>query len=136
MRDAVLDTVPGLIGAAIGGVIGYYAYVWGLQQGLKAGVIPGAFVGLGAGLLSARPSRARGILCGVGALALGLFSEWRNAPFLADESLGYFLAHVHKLNPLVLIMIVLGAFLGFRWGGEGLKPGLPGMSKPTPRGPA
>jgi hypothetical protein len=71
------------------------------------------------------------VICGLGALALGIYAEWANAPFIPDESLGYFLTHVHKLNPIVLIMIVLGTFLGYRWGGDGFKPGLPGSSKPS-----
>ena len=122
MNRTMMDVVPGLLGAAIGGVVGYYAYVWGLGQGLKAGVLPGAFIGLGSGLLSTRPSKLRGAICGVAALGLGLFAEWRNFPFIADEGLGYFLGHVHRLNPLVLIMIGLGAFLGWRWGGDGFRP--------------
>ena len=122
MNRVVADLVPGLVGAAIGGVVGYYVYTWGLGYGLKAGVIPGAFIGLGSGLLSARRSTARGVICGVASLALGLFAEWRNFPFIADESLGYFLRHVHQLNPLVLIMIVLGTFLGFRWGEDSFWP--------------
>ncbi len=55
----------------MGGVFGYFLYKLGLQQGLKAGVVPGALVGLGSGLLSSRPSQARGMICGLGALALG-----------------------------------------------------------------
>jgi len=90
-------------------------------------VIPGAFVGLGSGVLSSRKSMIRGILCGFGALALGLFVEWRSF----NVSLGYFLMHVHKLQPLVLLMIAIGTFLGFRWGGEGFKP-WPGKPKITP----
>jgi hypothetical protein len=132
MRERVMDIVPGLIGATIGGVVGFFAYEWGLQQSLKAGVVPGALVGLGSGLLSSRPSRIRGILCGLGALALGLYAEWRFNPFRADGSFGYFLAHVHQLNVLVIIMIVLGTFLGWRWGGDGFKPSFAG--RPAPPG--
>jgi hypothetical protein len=131
MKDWIFNLVPGLIGAVIGGIVGYALYKWGLSHNLKAGVIPGAFVGLGSGLLSARPSQVRGVICGLGALALGIYAEWANAPFIPDESLGYFLTHVHKLNPIVLIMIILGTFLGYRWGGDGFKPGLLGSSKPT-----
>ena len=113
MNRVIAELVPGLIGAAIGGVIGYYVYTWGIGHGLKAGVIPGALIGLGSCLLSSQRSRTRGALCGVAALGLGLFAEWQNFPFIADDSLGYFLAHVYKLNLLTLIMIGLGTFLFF-----------------------
>jgi hypothetical protein len=125
-----MDIVPGLVGATMGGVFGYFIYKWGLQQGLKAGVVPGALVGLGSGLVSSRPSRIRGVICGLAALALGIFAEWRNAPFVADNSLGYFLSHMQQLPPLVLIMIALGGLLGWRWGGDSLKPSF--ASKPAP----
>ncbi len=125
-----MDFVPGLIGAAMGGVFGYFIYKWGLQQGLKAGVVPGALVGLGSGLVSNRPSRARGVICGVAALGLGIFAEWRNAPFRDDDSLGYFLSHMTLLPPLVLVMIALGGVLGWRWGGDSFKPSF--ATKPAP----
>lgn len=132
MKEQVMDLVPGLIGATIGGVVGFFAYEWGIDHGLKAGVFPGAFIGLGSGLLSSRSSTLRGILCGLAALALGLYAEWRFAPFRADGSVGYFLTHVYQLNPLVLLMIALGTFLGWRWGGDGFKPSFAG--RPAPPG--
>ncbi len=125
-----MDIVPGLIGATMGGLFGYFLYTWGLQQNLKAGVVPGALVGLGSGLVSNRPSKARGVICGIAALGLGIFAEWRNAPFRDDDSLGYFLSHMTLLPPLVLVMIALGALLGWRWGGDGFKPSF--ATKPAP----
>lgn len=126
-----MDFIPGLIGAVMGGVFGYFLYKLGLQQGLKAGVVPGALVGLGSGLLSSRSSQARGLICGLGALGLGIFAEWWNAPFLDDRSLGFFLTHMNHLPYLVIIMILLGTFLGYYWGGQGFKPEFAG--KPTER---
>jgi hypothetical protein len=133
MRDWIMKLVPGLIAGAVGGVVGYALYKWGLGQGLQAGVVPGAFIGLGSGLVSDRPSRVRGAICGIAALAVGIYAEWQNFPFNADGSLGYFLAHIHTLKPLVLIMIALGAFLGYRWGGDSFKPRLLGMPSKPPR---
>ena len=126
-RDIVMNIVPGLIGAAIGGFVGLVAYDWGIGQNLKAGVVPGAFVGLGAGLLSARPSMIRGAICGLAALGIGLFAEWKNFPFKDDGSFSYFLAHVHQLQPLTILMIVVGTIVGWRWGGGSFKvmPGKP-----------
>jgi len=39
-------------------------------------------------------------------------------PFLKDKSLAYFLAHVHQLRPLTLIMIGVGAVFAY-WLGQG-----------------
>jgi len=126
MKRNFMDIVPGLIGATIGGIVGTFAYLWGLDQSLKAGVVPGAFVGLGAGLLSARPSRIRGVICGVAALGLGLYLEWKH--FAVGDTFGFFLTHLHQRLPLSLIMLALGTFLGFGWGGDSFKV-LPGRSK-------
>jgi hypothetical protein len=126
MKERVMDFVPGLIGAVMGGVFGFFIYRLGLQQGLKAGVVPGALVGLGSGLLSSRPSRLRGLICGIGALAIGIFAEWRFAPFNKDDTLGYFLTHMNLLPSLVIVMIALGTFLGYYWGGQGFKPDFAG----------
>jgi hypothetical protein len=127
MKDWFMKLVPGLIGAAIGGFVGYKIYRWGLRQGLVAEVFPGAFIGLGGGLFSDRPSKIRGAICGVAALALGLWIEWSESAL----QFGDFLAHVPRISPLILIMIALGTFLGFRWGGDAFRPRLPGKPKPT-----
>jgi subtilisin family serine protease len=50
----------------------------------------------------------------VAGLALGLFTEWRFAPFIADNSLLYFVTHVHALKPITILMLALGAFLSYR----------------------
>jgi hypothetical protein len=103
----------GLIGAALGGTLGYFAFGWLARQGFYALALPGALLGAGCVLLSRRRSRGLAILCGVAALVLGIFSEWRFFPFVRDGSLEYFLSHLHRLKPLTLIMIVLGGALGF-----------------------
>jgi len=69
-------------------------------------------LGLAAGTFRSR-SLTIPIVCGVLALALGLFTEWRTAPFIVDDSLGYFLAHVHKLRSITMIDIAIGSLLGF-----------------------
>jgi len=105
--------VMGLIGAAIGGAIGHFAFLWITRQGFYALVLPGGLLGIGAGVCARGRSVPLAVICGIGALALGLFSQWRFAPFFADPSLGYFLAHVSLLTPVTLFMIVVGAVLGF-----------------------
>jgi hypothetical protein len=103
----------GLAGATLGAVVGWFAFFWAARQGFYMLALPGGLLGAGAGLLMRRGSLPFALVCAVAALALGLLAEWRLAPFRADASLGYFLAHLHQLQPLTLIMIALGGFLGF-----------------------
>jgi hypothetical protein len=114
------DTTPpptnaalSLAGAAAGGVLGYLAFGWLAGQGFYALALPGVLLGLGAGVLARRRSMAMAVVCGVLALLLGIFSEWKHFPFARDDSLNYFLAHVFDLRPLTWIMLGLGAFSGF-----------------------
>jgi hypothetical protein len=99
-------------GAIAGAVLGYFGYCWLLRQGLYALALPGALIGLGASAFKPS-SKTLCIVTGVSALAAGLFTEWRNAPFSADGSLLYFLAHVYQLRPMTLIMIAIGVVAGF-----------------------
>nr|UXE45590.1 hypothetical protein Hi04_10k_c4998_00033 [uncultured bacterium] len=132
MKERLLDLVPGLIGAAMGSIVGYFIYKYALSHGMVAGVVPGAFLGLGSAALSSRPSRLRGLICGVGGLILSLYIEWKTSALAADATLGGFLAGLPQKNWLILLMIVLGTFLAYRLGGDGFKPSFAG--KPTPRG--
>jgi len=86
------DTKPanwplGLVGAVAGGVLGYFVFSWMIRQGFYALALPGFAVGLGCGLLSGGRSRGLGLVCGVLGIMLGLITEWRHAPFIADGSL-------------------------------------------------
>ncbi len=99
-------------GAALGGALGYLVFFGLARRGLYGLAIPGGLLGLGAGLFKTR-SRAVPILCGLSALALSLFTEWRYEPFVADGGLGYFLSHVHQLQPMTLLMIAAGTLIGF-----------------------
>lgn len=99
-----------------GGVVGYFAFSWLLGFGMYAMLLPGALVGLGCGNLSRGYSIVLGCIAGVSALALGIFLEWTFLPFAADESLGFFLANLHQLTPITMLMIIGGAILGFVFG--------------------
>jgi hypothetical protein len=101
-----------LAGATVGGVVGYLVFFWMVKQGFYGLVLPGGLLGLGAGIVKNR-SIALAIICGLAALCLGICAEWRSAPFVADESLGYFLTHIFQLNPVTLVMILVGGLLGF-----------------------
>ncbi len=107
----------GLGGAAIGATLGYLIYVWVLRNfGLDGLCIPGAMLGLGFGLAARRPHPAHGIVCGILALGLGVVTEWLNAPFVADDSFGFFLKNLNHLSVVTWIMILLGCFLAYSIG--------------------
>ena len=108
----------GLTGALIGGAVGWLAFHLLLGSGLYGLALPGAAVGFGCGRLSGGHSKPLGILCCVIALLLGLLLEWQYFPFIADDSLSYFLAHIHELKPWTLLMIALGTVCGY-WLGTG-----------------
>lgn len=101
-----------LLGALGGGLIGYWIFIWLASQGLYGLILPGGLLGLGAGAFKSK-SILVATICGVAALALGFFAEWRFSPFAADDSLGYFVAHIFELRPITLIMISVGAVIGF-----------------------
>ena len=123
VRGYAASIIRGLVGAALGAAVGYYGFFWIARQGLYALILPGALLGLGCGALSGRRSMALGIVCGVLAVALGVYIEWRFAPFVEDAGFGYFVAHLHELTPVTRIMIGLGGFLAF-WFGLGRKGGV------------
>lgn len=131
-RQAV-DALASLVGAALGGYAGYRIFVWLLNHGLYGLVIPGALLGLGCGLFSRYPSRVRGIVCAVAAVATGLLSEWCERAFQADPSLSFFLTHLNHLDalPWTLGMIVLGALMAYWWGGDAIPA--PWMPRKPPR---
>ena len=112
--------VIGCIGAAIGGWLGYLAFFWIVRQGFYALPVPGALMGIGCGLLARDRLVPLAILCGVAALALGLYAEWRLNPFVADGSLRFFVNHIHQLRPYKLLMVVLGGVFGF-WFALGIR---------------
>jgi hypothetical protein len=108
MREKILL----FAGALAGGVLGYFLFFWILRQGFYGIILPGCLLGFGAGLF---PNRSPGacVVCGVLALALGLFTEWRFAPFKQDSSGLFFISHFYELKPITLIMIAAGGFIGF-----------------------
>jgi len=113
----------GIVGGIVGGALGYFAFLLMARQGLYAIVLPGALLGLGCGRLSGIQSNALGVVCGIVALLLGFFTEWRFAPFVDDGSFAYFIMHVHNLRSVTLIMIAIGGLFGF-WFGKGRAPGV------------
>jgi hypothetical protein len=109
----IRDLAVGILGAVAGGVLGYFAFLWIASQGFYALALPGGMIGLGGGLLVRSRSPLRAAVCAVLALGTGVFAEWRLAPFSKDASLGYFLTHLHQLQPITLLLIAAGGALGY-----------------------
>ena len=110
---APINFLLGLVGGAVGGLLGYLGFLWLLKQGYYAVALPGVLLGIFAGLLAPRRSWSLAILCGVLALALGLFAEWKNLPFTADPSLDYFIKHLGDLKSITHVMLGVGTLAGF-----------------------
>src|SRR4051794_6135163 len=108
MRNPIASNVLGLAGAAVGGIVGYSVFTWILGQGFYGLMIPGALLGVGCSLVARHRSLARGVVCGVAALLLGLYAEWRYWPFKADPSYAYMVTHFYLLKSLTLLMIGFG----------------------------
>ena len=117
MARQIQSCILGIVGGVIGGAIGYFLFGWILSFNFYALVLPEALVGLGCSLLTSNRSMIRGILCGVAALILGLYTEWSYRPFNADGSLHYFLTHLRDLTGVTQAMLAIGAFLAF-WLGK------------------
>jgi hypothetical protein len=125
MPRHLVSNLLGFVGAVIGGTLGFYTFDWLRGQGFYGLMMPGALMGLGCTLLAKHPSAIRGVICGLAAVGLGLYTEWRFFPFAADASLSYFLKNVSSLKPVTLIMIGVGAIIAF-WVGR--DPAFPGLS--------
>ncbi len=105
-------------GSLVGAGIGYAGFHFLAQNGLYAMMLPGAMIGMVAGRLSGIRSTAIGIACAVIALVASVTIEWDFAPFIKDDSLGYFVSHLHEVIPAHLIMMALGIAAAF-WFGRG-----------------
>ncbi len=111
--DRTAKLAAGFLAAVAGGLLGHFAFLWIARQGFYALALPGALAGLACGLVSKRNCLPVSFVCGGWALALGIFSQWRFAPFIKDTSLGFFLTHLQDLRPTTMIMILLGGVFGF-----------------------
>jgi hypothetical protein len=108
----------GLAGAAVGAAVGYFLFGLMWRQGFYALALPPALLGLGCSFASRISSNLLGAVCAVAGVALAVFMEWHWRPFRVDDSLGYFLTHLHNLQGMTLFMISLSGIFGF-WFGRG-----------------
>ena len=108
----------GIVGTLAGAALGMVAF-WGLYRGgLYAIMLPGVLAGLGGGYPLKQRSLAIGLFAAIVSLPAMVLTEWWFRPFVKDESLLFFLAHVHHLPKAALLMMLLGIVAAF-WFGMG-----------------
>lgn len=113
-------------GALIGAALGFVCFYFMEKNGLYAMALPGALIGMFAGRLSGVRSNAIGVLCALIGATASIFIEWKFFPFIADDSLPYFVAHLHEVKSTSLILMAIGTAFAF-WFGRG-------RERFTPRG--
>ena len=109
-----------IAGTVAGAALGALAF-WGLlKYNFYAIMLPGLLAGLGGGYPLKRRMIAVGLFAAVVGLVTMVLAEWANRPFVKDESLTFFVTHLHHLNRGAILMMVLGvaAALWFGMGRE------------------
>lgn len=102
----------------VGGLLGSLVFYLALKIGIHMLAVAGAGVGLGCGYLSRIRSVPLGIGSGVVALVLSILWAWRLAPFIADDSLIYFVQNLMNIHNGQKLMLVCGTLFG-GWFGIG-----------------
>ena len=114
------DATRRLTGAVIGGVVGVGLTFLLLPMGLSLLAAAGGGLAIGAG--GHRVHRSLPWTLGITAAAMlvGVLTAWRTATFVADPSLGYFLANLAQTNMATKIGLGITLALGlFTGGGSG-----------------
>jgi hypothetical protein len=102
----------GIVSAAAGAALGYWGVGVIATQGFHAIVLPAGLPGILAGAVSKERSVGWALAYGLAGCATALFTEWTYRPFVIDPSLVYFIQHVDDLQPMVLVIITVGAIIG------------------------
>jgi hypothetical protein len=108
--------VRGAAGALLGALAGSAMFVGLLKIGLYALIIPGALAGMGGAWMSRVHSRLVGVLCIVIGAAATILCEWSQFPFVADDSLIYFVTHINTLRSMAMLLGGLGIVLAYAYG--------------------
>src|SRR5262249_19034634 len=116
MQREYISNLLGLFGAIAGGALGFYTFRWLLGQGFYGLIIPGAFLGLGCGMLARHRSIARGVLCGIAALALSQFADWYVT--ITDDSFVEFIRNGKTLAPVTLLMTGIATLVAYWMGSD------------------
>jgi len=117
----VMQYVRGAVGGATGGALGWVLSLALIRWGVLSTMLPGLLMGMGCGWLSGTRSHVLGVAAGVASFAISVVATWQIAPFIVDDSLHFFVMHLHKLPLMWLLMIVLSGVCGY-WFGLGRRP--------------
>lgn len=121
MRKFFWTFVPGLVSGAIFAYLGYLAggYIMS-NTALWIPILPGAMGGLGCGQVSNRRSPARGVVNGLICMGITIYAQFMlfHPPFDFDGSFLGYLAQLHKLPILTLILIAINGLIAGWWGRE------------------
>jgi hypothetical protein len=121
MSRWLVEAARGLVGGVVGGVLGYLGFRWILSHGFYGLALPGITLGAGCGALSGTRSVVRGVLCGLAALALSLFSDWTVTLINGERpTFVYYLSHLQDQTPVTLLLIVVGTLAGYWFGKDAL----------------
>jgi hypothetical protein len=122
------NVVRGLVGAVLGGVAGYFLFGWLIKRGFYAPMLPGALLGLGCGVFVRQRNLPLAILCGIIALALGVFTRWMQDASIYSNDFVQFVLHLNRLSTVTQLLLALGGLCGF-WFALGTR----GREKPAPK---
>ena len=103
-------------GMFLGAAIGYAGFYLMFRFGLYMMIVPGALIGTATSRLSKVSSNAIGIVCAVFAAGVAVLMEWHFLPFMADDSLEFFIKNIADVNPMHLLMMAAGVALAFSFG--------------------
>ncbi|TWT76892.1 hypothetical protein Pla123a_23160 [Posidoniimonas polymericola] len=110
-----MDYVKAAAGAIGGAVAGAVVFILLARAGLHAGMLMGAGAGWGVQLAVRDRNLATGVIALVAGLVASVLAEWYALPFMADPSLPFFLAHLHQINFIHLLLLGAGVVAGFFW---------------------
>jgi hypothetical protein len=119
VSDSKLDhqsIVRGAIGAILGALAGAALFVGLSKIGLYTLIAPGALAGIGAAWMSRVHSPLVGAISLVVGAVATVLSEWSQFPFIADNSLIYFVQNLHKLRSMALLLGGIGILAAFYFG--------------------
>ncbi len=103
----------GCIGAIVGVAAGAVVTKLGLQAGVYALIAVGPLAGYGARLAARKGDVILGTMAAAIAAVGALWTEWWLRPFIVDNSLSYFVAHLASVQPFDLLVVLVGATVAF-----------------------
>jgi hypothetical protein len=126
MQSEALSNILGLVGAVVGGGVGFIIFRWVAGQGFYAPFLLGGLSGLGCMALARHASTARGVVCGMMAVAFELVAEGFVFPFVRDARFAFFFTHLHWLPPIKIVLILFGGLLaGYLGSGSIVRSSVP-----------